>query len=266
MSLNYRTKRFSQATSTYISASPIQKKMADRLLFFFEQQQSKYINLPSVFQGLEIGCGTGHLTELLLQSFLKDKVGKWVISDLSKPMLDFCQRRLGNQNANAEWLKMSAYEIEDNYNLIVSNAVVQWLDLEKHLKVVFNSLEEQGLYLFSGFGQQHFEELYTLVPDLTSKKMAWKGGISQSEVKELSISLGFSFLGWWSEVYSVNYTSFWSFIQQIRKFGGSGNLSSTKMTITKLRKLEHDYQTNYATDAGVRVTWNPCYLLIKRGR
>lgn len=143
-------KRFSERAKTYDQFASVQKTMAAELMRCIAVQ-------PATI--LEIGCGTGYLTEKLRQAFPKASI---TAVDIAEGMIAVAKARLGGSDIVWRCGDIEAMEIEKRYDLIISNATFQWLnDAERTLARLFASLNEGGQLLFSTFGAQTFHELHT---------------------------------------------------------------------------------------------------------
>ncbi len=143
-------KRFEKNLCTYNDNAKIQKKMAEHLVSLLPSKNFNNI--------LEIGCGSGLLTELILE---KVSFEKYAANDIVKS----CEKYIKNLSPNIEFLCGDIENIieqtTDKYDLIVSNAVFQWIDdLESFIRRLFLRLNPNGIILFSTFGAENFREIY----------------------------------------------------------------------------------------------------------
>jgi malonyl-CoA O-methyltransferase len=141
---------FGKASQTYDQDAPVQQWTSAQL-----SQRIADTRITGVTQGLEIGCGTGFLTEKLV-SLLPDT--SWVISDLSPDMLQQCQNRLGDVG---DFIVMDGEHPDSTsqYDLIASSLAVQWfLDLEAGLKELSTLLKPGGRMFVTTLGFRSFEE------------------------------------------------------------------------------------------------------------
>ena len=83
------------------------------------------LDLPENPRVLEIGCGTGFLTEALAELG-----GEWLVTDLSPEMLERCRSRLGDRAGRRFAALDGEYgRPEDGpFDLICSSLAVQWFD------------------------------------------------------------------------------------------------------------------------------------------
>jgi len=113
-------RRFS-AASDYDSHARVQKIVAQRLA-----ERIAGLDLPAAPRILEIGCGTGFLTEALLARGLG---GDWLITDISPQMIERCRLRVG-ESANRRFAVLDGeYGTADgSFDLICSSLAMQWFE------------------------------------------------------------------------------------------------------------------------------------------
>lgn len=141
--------RFTKSLSTYDENARIQKKMAERLVTFLDSN-----SYPDI---LEIGCGTGLLTELLtnriqFKTYTAIDIVKDCDSYIKKinPEISFCNEDI------EEFINKNTKK----YDLIISNAALQWVDnFEEVINNLKQSLNKGGTLLISTFGRENFREI-----------------------------------------------------------------------------------------------------------
>ena len=100
------------------------------------------INSDNVRTALDIGCGIGNSTAVLKKRFPNAKV---IGSDNSDDMLNAARKN----NPELEFIKLDARKdiinISDRYDVVFSNACIQWIPDHRHLiKRLMGLLEENG--------------------------------------------------------------------------------------------------------------------------
>lgn len=141
--------RFSKSLSTYDANARIQKKMAERLITFLDS--NSYSNI------LEIGCGTGLLTEILTE---KIQFETYIAIDIVKDCSSYIQKINSKINFINEDIEEFIKTNSKKYDLIISNASLQWVDNFKEvINQLKNSLNEKGTLLISTFGRENFREI-----------------------------------------------------------------------------------------------------------
>ncbi len=142
-------KRFAKNLDTYNDNAKIQKKMAERLLSFLDRKDFNDI--------LEIGCGTGFLTQLVNDNFN-------FITYTANDIVESCEKYVKEINPKINFIPADIEKAVENsdkkYDLIISNAAFQWVEnLESFIKLLVSKLNEGGVLLFSTFGPENFREV-----------------------------------------------------------------------------------------------------------
>lgn len=145
-------KRFNIAAASYDAHSAAQRHAARRLA-----EHLVTLSLPPRPRVLEIGCGTGHLTELLLLHLPGASI---LATDIAPAMVAACRARLGTQ-------PRLGFAIMDGcrpaaagpFDLVCGNLVAQWFD---DLPAAFSRLDALlapgGALLLSLPGSETFLE------------------------------------------------------------------------------------------------------------
>ncbi|WP_455257130.1 class I SAM-dependent DNA methyltransferase [Peptoniphilus asaccharolyticus] len=107
---------------------------------------------------LELGCGTGNLTEFIVKDFQVDAI------DLSDEMLAVAANKLMNKNVHFYKQNMQNLMFEGNYDLVVSscdsiNYILEREELEKLFKWVYDHLNGGGMFIFDMNSIYKFETM-----------------------------------------------------------------------------------------------------------
>lgn len=144
---------FERAADSYDASAVLQQEIAKRLA-----QRLDYIKLQPQCT-LDIGCGTGYVTQDLLKRYPKAKV---IALDIALNMISQTKkigrwfRKPQLVCADAEQLPLMA----DSIDLIVSNLMLHWSnDLEKAFIGFESVLAPNGLLLFTTFGPDTLKEM-----------------------------------------------------------------------------------------------------------
>jgi malonyl-CoA O-methyltransferase len=144
---------FAHAANTYDRAAALQREVGTQLL-----ERLDLVKLQPA-RILDLGCGTGDLTEALLRRYRKAGV---VALDIALPMAQRSRRRGGWFRkptavcADAEQLPFADHSFE----LLVSNLMLQWCqDLDRTFAEFRRVLAPGGLLLFTTFGPDTLKEL-----------------------------------------------------------------------------------------------------------
>jgi malonyl-CoA O-methyltransferase len=139
---------FSASAAGYDRHAVMQKKMADRL---FETIVDFNLQLKTI---LDIGCGTGYLTEKLAEHFPEAQVEG---VDIAPGMIAVAEK-IKRENLIFSVGDGEAVAGQD-YDLVVANAALQWMSLEKTFARVASLLKPGGYFLFTTFGPRTLIEL-----------------------------------------------------------------------------------------------------------
>jgi tRNA (cmo5U34)-methyltransferase len=100
---------------------------------------------------LELGCGTGNLSELIVKTYPKSEK---VLVDISEEVLSRCKNRL-EDNDRIEYCRADINELDfppDSFDLIISSITIHHLkhhQKELLFKKVFSWLTNEGVFTYS---------------------------------------------------------------------------------------------------------------------
>lgn len=161
---------FSQAAAHYDEAAVLQKMLAEQL------DERLALVKVEVARALDLGAGTGFLTEKLVQRYPQARI---TALDLSEGMLARNAQRfntnasssfkekltnwLGRRAVAVDYVQADAYAIplaDASQDLVVSNLMLQWCDdLDSVLAEIRRVLRPQGLLMFTTLGPDTLKEL-----------------------------------------------------------------------------------------------------------
>lgn len=147
---------FGRAAPDYNVHALIQKRIATDLAARLSSQ-------GTAKTGLEIGCGTGLLSEHLLARFRETH---WIFSDVALPMLIQSQRKLGAKHhfvcCDAEY-----FQSQIQFDLICSSLCFQWFRTPvRTLKLLHQQLRPGGSMIYSTLGPRTFYQWHDVLNSL----------------------------------------------------------------------------------------------------
>ncbi len=227
-------KRFSRNLKTYKDNSVVQNKMADRLVEMIDFQPKKI---------LELGCGSGLLTENLVKKFdttTFDAID--IVEDCEKYIKEI------SPNINFYHSDIETFNFQNKYDLIISNAVFQWVeDLPLFIESLKKCLNPNGILLFSTFGTDNLLEISKLTGE----------GLMYRTVQELNSLLHPQ------EIYEdkilLNFDTPKDVLKHL-KYTGVNAISNKHWTKSDLKNFENEYQK--LCPNCITLTYNPIYVLI----
>ncbi len=182
-------RQFDNGLRTYDNYAQTQRNVAAELVQMVSEAGFDHFN--KVF---EVGCGSGLLTQKLLENFQIDKLLTNDITCASQEHMD----RISAQNfRKIEFLCGDAEKIifPQNNNAVFSSSTLQWFNgLNKFFDKVNANLNHKGLFAFSTFGPDNYKEIKAL----TGAGLAYH----KTEVLQTMLSKNFDVLATkeWTEI------------------------------------------------------------------
>ena len=97
---------------------------------------------------LDIGCGTGLSTQILLQSKLGNYINQITLLDTSANMLKFAEEKAKTWNKKYKTINSYLSEINEKFDIIIISSVLHHIpDLETFLKQVDGALNHDGILI-----------------------------------------------------------------------------------------------------------------------
>ncbi|WP_161593839.1 malonyl-ACP O-methyltransferase BioC [Campylobacter armoricus] len=139
---------FIRAKDTYSANTPVQKDMAKELCKMLVENDLS--DFKAVF---EFGCGVGVFSKALQESI---KFKHYFLNDIY-PFENPCKfDEFGVFDMNE--LKNHHFYTK-KFDLIASNACMQWVNIDNALNNFANMLNKNGILLFSTFGEKNFAQI-----------------------------------------------------------------------------------------------------------
>lgn len=233
--------RFKKSIKTYNDNASVQKKMAKTL--------SEIIGNGKFDNILELGCGTGFLTEETVKNreyknyyavdFVEDCKG--YLSDISTDIKFICD--------DLENIDISKYKP----NLVISNAAIQWLDdVPAFINKVMSEMEPEGTFAFTIFGKDNFKELGEISPQYLPLKY-----YSVEEIKNILKNYPKKVIK--EEKIKLKFNSPKDVLHHIKDTGVNG-VKKVHWTKTDLINFEKIYTEIYGKN--ITLTYHPIYIKI----
>lgn len=242
---------FEKAASSYETEAPVQKLASQTLCQHIQQ-----IIKTSPKNALEIGCGTGYLTQEIIKAFPRTD---WLITDLTEPMLNHCRKNVG-EGVRYDILDGENVQLKETFDLIVSSLAFQWFeDLEKTLADLAHSLNEGGKLIFATLGPNSFKEWRALLQkhhlNIGLHNYPSAKEIQSFNLENVSVNL---------ETISVKqpYKNGRHFLNALKTIGAATpNKDYTPMSAGKLRPVLKEFDTNFT-----EITYEIIIVELKRLR
>ncbi|MEB2291843.1 malonyl-ACP O-methyltransferase BioC [Priestia megaterium] len=255
-------KRFNNHAKTYDAYADVQKSMANQLI---DQLPTNFFNQKIAI--LEVGCGTGYLTQLLCKKFPKAAI---TAVDLSSGMIELAKKKIRENRVSFICGDIEELSIEKHYDLIISNATFQWFNsLHTTIKKLYKQLKPTGSLLFSTFGNRTFQELHSCYSHAKQKLGLFNNsspGQSFFSLEELSQICKQALVPLREHPFKLSkmekleiqyFPTVQAFFTSIKKIGASNsNEESYCQRPSFFRQLINLYENNHRDENGVKVTYH----------
>ncbi len=244
-------KRFSKNSRSYHSAAVVQQKIVMRFCDLLKQFNTKKLN-----RILEVGCGTGFLSQRILE---ENKPAQFFLNDIKNEFYEELDELFSEQETTSySYLAGDAEQLEfpEQLHAILSTSTIQWFHQpEQFFKKVNYHLEEHGVFAFSTFGENNYQEIRATL-DL---------GLSYFEKKSLEKMLDAEFEILHSEEWQEQlfFHSPREVLKHIKNTGVNG-VSNFCWNKSKLNYFENLYTDLFGKQGQVSLTYHPIIIIAKK--
>ncbi|USK36670.1 malonyl-ACP O-methyltransferase BioC (plasmid) [Bacillus sp. F19] len=259
-------KRFSDNAKTYDQYAKVQKKMANQLISSLPKSDD-FIKI------LEIGCGSGYLTQLVCKAFPNASI---TAVDLAPGMIEIAKKRVFLERITFLCGDIEEMDFSHSFDIIISNATFQWLNYPQNvIKKMYGLLNQEGTLSFSTFGKETFQELHTSYKKAKEKfqiENASSPGqefYSADDLVDLCESnLPPSYEVFVEKFYEREYFhDVHEFFTSVRKIGANNsNKANSLQRPSFIKELIKQYETSFRDEKGVKATYDCLFLtILKKG-
>ena len=236
-------KRFKKSLKTYDENAIVQKKMAKELISLLPKKKYNKI--------FEIGCATGILTKEIAKKLIFSEL---YLNDIVEESKKYVQEIYKECNFIAG--DIENIDLNKKYNLIISNACLQWCsNIEDTLSKLINALDDGGILAISIFGEDNLKEIKSIfnIGNEISSISSMENFLNTQKIiikKEDKIKIDFE-----TPMEVLKHL----------KYTGTNAIKEIKLTKTKLKDFEQRYKENYTQNNKVYLTYNPIYIICTKG-
>ncbi|WP_419874681.1 malonyl-ACP O-methyltransferase BioC [Candidatus Pristimantibacillus sp. PTI5] len=283
--MNIRTaaiqRQFNRSSAgSYDAHALVQRNMANRLA---ESLQEGEFGVGKDWSDiLEIGCGTGALTERLVNDWSAASI---TALDIAPAMIKAAEQRLlmntPNQSGNSQVapIRVSFLQADvetwapdaprASFDLIVSSACFQWLsDPKQTLGHLRRMLRAGGMLVFATFGPDTFHELHTSFDDayLATGMQPQRHGLSFRPAEQWDSLLretGFSNLRYEHSIQTEKYDSVRDFLFSVKAMGASASEAVSKSGLNSRRlfaNMYKAYEEQFGLDGGIAASYELLFI------
>lgn len=241
--------RFSQAKSEYDNNAIAQQCIVQKLMALLATQGTVFNKI------LEIGCGTGMLSEQLVSNCEFERL---VLNDLCRDYEPVLRKKLPYPSVHYHFGDAEQEHFGIGYDLVISASAVQWFENEANfLKKMANTLNDDGILLFNTFSSKNLYEIKSLL----------KTGLTYPTEDEWYKLLAndFEVLILTTEEIPLYFDCALSVLTHLNKTGVS-IIDPSKWSDKRLTRFEQRYRTQFQQDLGVALTYTPLYVMARKKR
>lgn len=226
-------RKFAQHVDEYDHYAFLQKEVAEMLA-------AELPALEGTADILEVGCGTGYLTQEIFEKYPN---AHFTITDLCQKMVDATTRKYPHDQAIYKVMDGEHPETDKQYDLIVSSMSVQWFEDEvAGLERLQKLLKPGGKLFYTAPGPESFHEWETTITSLGYVTGTLPFKKPQGIYHEYH--------------YTIKYFDTFSFLKSIRNIGASHPKEGYPLlTVGQLKECCRTHDKN--TDA--QFTWHILY-------
>jgi len=241
--------RFAAHITEYDDHAIAQQQINRQLINLLAQTSKKGFR-----RALEIGCGTGDLTQHLVREY---QVEHLVVNDLSDVYQDCVLQKMGENRplVSFEFVAGDAEHLafEGLFDLISSASAVQWFEQpQTFVSQAAKLLQPNGVLLFNSFTSANLAEIRQLTGvGLTyPSREEWYSWLSKD----------FTLLHVTQQQIRLTFASPLAVLQHLKKTGVTA-ISTQRWTRKKLMALSEQYQALFSCEQGVYLTYEPIFIL-----
>ncbi len=246
---------FGAAAPYYDENAQVQREVANRLIASLQPWRDILPQGPII----ELGCGTGFVTEGLAELYPKKEIQ---VTDLSEEMVAFCEQKFDQDN-----LKFRVQDAEDppheepHYAMTISGFTPQWFkDPAQTLGRWLEATKPGGLLLASFPGNESFPEWKKKCEELG---LPFTGNdLPDVEEMVIKMSVGPAQVDYYEDTVTQHYESARDFFRDLKKLGASTQRSGRSLTPKELSLLINHWDDS--TEGDITVSYHAVFLAVKR--
>lgn len=240
--------RFTKAAASYDKEATVQRQIAERMISLM-----KDIVPVGCRKLLEIGCGTGMFSRLLIRHIHPERI---IMNDICQEMEKNLSDIINEKNTficgDAE-----VFSFPKEMDIIASCSTIQWFtNLRSFFERCHSSLKDGGFLIFSTFGKNNMKE----ISSLTGAVLPYR---SKSELENELLSLGYDIIHSGEEVIGKSFDTPMNVLHHLKRTGVTG-IRTQSWTKNTLEGFCREYTQQYNNGSHVSLTYHPIYIIAKK--
>ncbi|MDG5798797.1 malonyl-ACP O-methyltransferase BioC [Marinilabiliaceae bacterium ANBcel2] len=241
-------RRFNKSLTEYHQQAAVQKDIA---LFLASKISSLY--MPPSSRLMEIGCGSGFLTEKIVKHISFQKMWCNDITSYSRQVIECLAKRYSVPLVFFEG-DAETIDFPSQLDAVISSSTIQWFNHQKSFfQKVCKSLNSGGVFAFSSFGEDNFYEISSIT----------NIGLSYYTLNELTYMLSKQFdiiySKEWYEV--ITFKNPLEVLHHLKKTGVNG-VRRAQFGKSSIKEFTGDYARKFSADLNhVTLTYHPLVVI-----
>ncbi len=257
-----RIKRaFSRGAGTYDTYGGFQREVAEELASLLKEEGGMV---------LDVGCGTGFLTEGLSRLLPGSRV---FAMDLSHAMVKTATKKVEGIIPLTADLEDIPFK-DDSFHLLASSLAYQWaIDLRKAFSEASRVLKRGGLFIISILGKESLKELresYRAARDATGLDglpplMTFPSG---ENILEVLKGAGFKEARVWSSRRERSYRDMWHLLKTLKGIGATNPFPPGDTSLRRLKTLkemDRVYRERFSCKGSITATYEVIFACGRKG-
>lgn len=254
-------RNFARRARSYDQHAQMQRLMAHRLVSEVREAMGQARRI------LEIGCGTGYLTQLLRQA---NQEARLVALDLDAVLVEAARQRLGAA-AGVAWLVADGESpLGGAYDLIIANATFQWFTQPAEtMGNYYQNLAPGGFLAFSTLGPGTFRELAGALARaagslrLSTPKIPAQDFNNRNTWSNLLSGAGFRKVQVTGEMVTITFPSVPAFLKTLQATGAT-NPRPAPFSPRLLTSMIAAYQAGYGKNGAIPVSYEMIWAVARK--
>lgn len=238
-----------RSSGTYRDRAVMQRRMAEQLV----DRLAGGLSELKFDRVLEAGCGTGTLTEILLQRFqVKHLVANDIVGSFRGDILKLAGEHAGTQ---VDFLDgdIETVALPGNVDLVAANAVFQWLnDLDVFFERIADCMRPGAVIAFTTFGTRNLRE----VSAITGVSLGYRS----YEQYRLLLERHFEIISGSEEEAALRLGSPLEVLRHMKATGANA-IDRRHWKKGDLDGFSSEYVRRFGSDGAVSLTYNPLFFI-----
>ena len=245
--------RFARSTPTYDEAAIVQHEMARQLVRLIKRV-AKSCRFEKV---LELGCGTGLLTDLLVRKFA---IRQLVLNDIVPDLAHVAQRCTMQATGNSTWRiypgDMELIPLPADQDLVASNAVLQWAaEPDTMLEKMTDAVKPGGLLAIATFGPRNLQE----TRDLTGASLHY---LSLDTI-QTKLAADVELIECHEQIRTMSFESAYEVLQHLKRTGVN-SVQQQSWSPRTVKEFCNVYESRFRAGESVPLTYHPIIVVARR--